>query len=133
MDTNIRIVRKDLVYPELSYQVLGILFEVWNDVGFGHREKIYQKAVATTLKSTGIEFKEQVPSKLIYQNQVIGVYYFDFLIDDKIILELKVRNYFSKQDINQVYSYLKSSGLRLGLISHFTQSGVKYKRIVNIK
>ena len=61
----------------------------------------------------------------------MGIYYFDFLIDNKIILELKVRNYFSNKDISQLYSYLKAKDIKLGLIAHFTRSGVKFKRVVN--
>ena len=60
------------------------------------------------------------------------MYYFDFLIDKKIILEIKVGNYFSRKDIQQLFAYLKVSGLQLGIIAHFTSSGVKYKRVVNI-
>ncbi len=133
MGTNIRkVAREDLVYPELCYQTLGILFEVWTDVGFGHKEKIYQKAVSNKFASRGISIKEQLPARLVYQNKPIGIYYFDFLVDEKIVLELKVRNYFSIKDIKQVYSYLKAQNLKLGIIAHFTNTGVKYKRVVNI-
>lgn len=128
-----KVERDDLIYPELCYKVLGILFDVWKDVGHGHKEKIYQCAVANGLQDAGLIVKEQLPAKLFYKGKPIGVYYFDFLIDDKIILEIKVRNYFSKKDINQLYSYLKAQNLKLGIIAHFTQSGVKFKRIVNIK
>ncbi len=64
---------------------------------------------------------------------MVGRYYFDFLIEDKIILEIKVRNYFSKKDIEQLNSYLKATRLKLGIIAHFTRAGVKLKRIVNLK
>ena len=49
------------------------------------------------------------------------------------ILEIKVKNYFSKSDISQLYSYLKAKGLQLGIIAHFTKTGVKFKRVVNIR
>ncbi|PIS29970.1 MAG: hypothetical protein COT41_03880 [Candidatus Portnoybacteria bacterium CG08_land_8_20_14_0_20_40_83] len=68
-----------------------------------------------------------------YKNKPIGIYYFDFLIDDKIVLEIKVRDYFSKKDITQLYSYLKAKNLKLGIIAHFTKTGVKFKRVANIK
>jgi len=125
--------RADLVYPEPSYKILGVLFKVWSDIGFWHKEKIYQRAVARALCDSGFEVKEQLPAKIVFKGEFIGVYYFDFLVDDKIVLELKVRNYFSKKDIEQVYSYLKAKDLKLGIIAHFTQSGVKYKRVLNVK
>ena len=134
MDTNIRKLRRDdLIYPDLCYKILGVLFDVWTNVGAGHKEKIYQRAVSVALQGAGFVIKEQCPAKLVYKNSPIGVYYFDFLIDNKIVLEIKVRNYFSKKDIEQLASYLRASRLKLGILAHFTANGVKYKRIVNVK
>lgn len=132
-NTNLRkIQRGDLVYPELSYEILGCLFKTWTDTGSGHREKLYQKAVAVELKAKHIQFVEQFPIKLYQRETFIGIYYVDFLIEGKIVLELKVRDYFSSKDIQQVYSYLKGLNLQLGILAHFTTNGVKYKRVVNI-
>lgn len=125
--------RKDLVYPELSYKLIGILFEVWNELGYGYQEKHYQKAIAKALKDVGFKFKEQVPIKIKYKSQAIGTYFLDFLIEDKIVLEIKRREYFSKGNIRQVYAYLKATGLRLGIIANFTSKGLKFKRVVNLK
>jgi len=125
--------RKDLVYPDLSYKIMGILFEVWTKLEFGYKEKFYQKAIAEEFKNINLQFREQLPAKISYKGKVVGIYYFDFLIEDKIILEIKVRNYFSKRDIEQLYSYLKAKNLKLGIIAHFTRAGVKFKRIVNLQ
>ncbi len=125
--------RKDLVHVDLCYQIMGVLFDVWKNVGYGHKEKLYQKAIAQGLKASGLRFREQLPAKVYYAGTAIGMYYFDFLIEDKIVLEIKVREYFSKNDITQLYSYLRTKNLKLGLIAHFTRSGVKFKRIVNVR
>jgi len=124
--------RKDLIYPELSYQVIGILFEVWTKIGFGHKEEFYQRAAASAFRMAGLEFKEQLPVKIYYKGELVGMYYFDFLIENKVVLEIKVRNYFSRNDIEQLYSYLKAKNLKLGLIVHFMRTGVKFKRVVNL-
>ena len=124
---------RNVIYPELSYRIIGVLFEVWNTIGSNHKEKFYQKAIANDFSEADLDFKEQLPVKMVYKGKTIGIYYFDFLIEGKIILEIKVRDYFSKQDINQLYSYLKAKNLKLGLITHFTKTGVKVKRVVNIK
>jgi len=121
-----------LIYSDLSYKILGMLFEAWNDIGFGHKESFYQKAVAINLENASLKFEEQLPVNIKYKGKKIGIYYFDYLIEDKIVLELKVRNYFSKKDIEQLYSYLKARDLKLGIIAHFTRADVKFKRIVNI-
>ena len=125
--------RKDLVYPELSYQVMGVLFEVWKELGYGHKEKFYQKAVSQGLKEKDFKFDEQVPAQLLFKNQVVGSYFFDFLVEDKTVLEIKAKNYFSKKDIDQLYSYLKAKNFKLGILAYFSKNGVKYKRILNIK
>ena len=124
--------RKDLIYPELCYKVIGMLFVVWKELGSGHKEKLYQNAISEEFKNANLQFKKELPVNIVYKNKKIGMYYFDFLIEDKLVLETKVRNYFSKKDIQQLHSYLKVQHLKLGLIAHFTQSGVKFKRVVNL-
>ena len=122
-----------VVYPELSYQIIGMLFEVWNEIGYSHKERYIQKAIAKIFHKNGILFKEQVKTDLEFRDEKIGLYFFDFLVDEKIILEIKRREYFLKNDINQVYSYLKASGLKLGIIVCFSSKGIKFKRILNIR
>jgi GxxExxY protein len=129
---NFGLKRKDLIYPDLSYKIIGALFGTANEIGVGHKEKFYQKALAQVLNEKGIKYKEQLPSKIYYKEKYIGIYYFDFLIEDKIVLEIKVKSYFSKKDMDQIYSYLKANNLKLGILAHFTKSGVRIKRIVNI-
>jgi len=123
--------RKDLFYPRLSYKIIGGLFEVHNSLGAGHYEKYYQRALANEFTRIKLSFKEQVYNPLIFKNKKVGSYYLDFLIEDKIILEIKKGDRFSKKHIDQVYSYLKSNNLKLGILANFGQSGVKFKRIIN--
>jgi len=75
-------------------------------------EKFYQKAIAQNFKIGKFNFKEQLPARIFYKGKFLGIYYFDFLVEDKIVLEIKVRNYFSKKDIDQLYSYLKAQKLK---------------------
>jgi GxxExxY protein len=121
-----------LIYADLTYKINGALFRVFNDVGTGHKENFYQQAVARELSLIKLKFIEQLPVKINYKGKRIGLYYFDFLVENKVVLEIKVRNYFSIKDIRQVYSYLKAKKLELGIIAHFTNQGVKTKRVLNI-
>lgn len=125
--------REDLVYPELSYQIIGILFDVYNKLGFGNSEKVYQRAVAIALKNAGLKFREQAYFPIKYQNERIGSNFLDFLIEDKIILEIKKGDRFVKNHIEQVYQYLVVGGLKLGILAYFAPRNVHFKRIVNIK
>ncbi len=124
--------RKDLVYPQLSYKITGLLFEVYNELGYGLKEKYYQKAMVEILKEHEMKFEEQVYLPLKFKGVKIGKYYLDFLIEDKVVLELKKGNYFKKTSINQIFEYLVVSKLKLGLLAQFTSSGVRVKRIVNL-
>lgn len=105
--------RNDLIYPELCYMIVGVLFDVWNTVGYGHREKYHQNAVVEGLKAAKLSFQREMPTPLLYQNKQIGKYILDFLIENKIVLELKVRDFFSQKDLKQTYAYLKANQLKL--------------------
>lgn len=125
--------REDLLYPKLSYKIIGILFEVDNSLGPGHKEKYYENAVAEALRTEGLKFEQQLHIPLLFNEKPVGRYFLDFLVDDKIVLELKQGNFFSKKNIDQVYSYLKANKLQLGIIAQFTSEGVKYRRVVNLR
>lgn len=127
------LIKKDVLYPELSYKIVGILYEVYNELGYGFQEKYYEKAVAKAFEQKGLSYKEQLHIPLEFKGEKIGDYFLDFLVDDKVVLELKRGDQFSKKNIDQVYAYLKAKDLKLGIIAQFTSKGLKFKRIVNIK
>ena len=124
--------RKDLIYPELSYKLIGYAYEVFNELGPGHSEKTYQKAYALLLKKDKISFEEQVYYPVKFKNKVISKGFLDFTINNKIVIELKKDVQFSKTYIDQVLDYLKRSELKLALLITFKKDGVKFKRIINI-
>jgi GxxExxY protein len=122
----------DLLYPELSFKIVGCAFEVYNVLGFGHAEKYYQKALAVELKNKNISFKEQAYFPLKFKEEIIGKGFCDFLVEDKVIIELKKNAHFSKANIDQVNQYLKTSGLKLAILINYTPTGAIFKRLVNI-
>jgi len=105
---------------------------VQNVLGFGLKEKVYQSALAKEFKNRDIKFREQVQAEIMYNKEVVGKRYFDFLVKDKIIVELKVGDHFNKQIFFQINEYLKVSGLELGLIIMFTAQDVRVRRVVNL-
>lgn len=123
--------RKDLILPELSYKIVGCAFDVHNSIGSGHPEKYYQKALATSFKKAGIIFEEQVYCALKYQDEIIGKNFLDFLVDKKIVVEIKKGKHYAKKNIDQVLEYLKISGLKLALLIHFGNESVGFQRVVN--
>jgi GxxExxY protein len=124
--------RQDLIYPELSFKIVGVLFNVYGQLGYGLYEKTYQKAVALGLKQVGIKFVEQLYAPVTFENKVVGKNYFDFLVEDKIVVELKRGDKFTKAHIDQVYNYLVAKNLKLGILVYFGPRGLHYKRILNI-
>ena len=121
---------KGIVHKELSYRIVGILFKIYNELGYGFQEKYYQKAVKSAFEENEISYLEQVKTNFDFGKKSLGKYYIDFIVDHKIVLEIKVKPYFSPQDVRQVLGYLKKSNLELGILAGFTKDGIKYKRIL---
>ena len=122
----------DLIHKELSYKIVGIIFKVFNELGYGYYEKYYQRAIALEFDNQKLSYIKEKEVALTYQDKNIGKYFFDFIVENKIIIELKVANFFHNRDIKQILSYLKASGLQLGLLVIITKNEIKYKRIINL-
>ena len=125
--------RNDIVYPELSYLIVGCLYETYNELGGGYQEKHYQRALEKSFANRNINFISQAPYLIKFKEEVIGRYYMDFVIDDKIVLEIKKGDYFVKSNIKQVQNYLQATNKKLGILANFTNNGIKYIRILNIE
>lgn len=122
-----------IIYPELSYKIVGCLFDVYKKLGNNRKENIYQNALKQEFLKRNINFKDQYYIQVNYNGVNIGRSYVDFLIENKIILELKIGNFYHKQNLDQILDYLKSTSLKLGIIANFTRDGVKFYRVLNIK
>lgn len=123
--------RQDLLYKELSYEIVGCAFAVFNEIGPGQQEATYHKALAIALENAGIKSVAQAYRPIYFQGELVGKNFFDLLVDDKILVELKRGSSFSRDNIEQVVRYLKTSDLKLGLLINFGTHGVQCKRIPN--
>lgn len=124
--------RKDLLYPELSYEVVGCAYEVFKELGYGHSEKTYQLALAILFKEKKWTFREQVYFPVKFRNTILKKRFLDFEVGGKIVVELKKDYHFSKAHIDQVLEYLKISKLKLAILINFGKEGVDFRRIVNV-
>jgi GxxExxY protein len=129
--TGVKTRREDLILPDLSFRIVGCLFEVSNELGVGHLEHVFQKAVAKALQTQGIHFTQQVTVPLKFQGEQVGTYRLDFLIEDKIVLEIKQGERFKMANMKQTLAYLKSTGKPLAILANFTADGVVFKRLLN--
>ena len=123
--------RKDLLYPELSYKIVGSAFSVFNDLGPGLQEKTYENALAVEFEKQGLGYHRQLRVPIEYAGVQVGTHVLDFLVEQNVIVELKVGGYFDRGNIEQINKYLFHLHLSLGIILNFTRFGVRQKRIVN--
>lgn len=124
---------EDEKFPEtnLTREIIGSAFDVFKELGFGLAEKTYQAALAEALSEKKLEYHREKYSYITFKGKRIGKYYLDFLVENKIAVELKVRNEIYQTDINQLLSYLKSEDVKIGLLIVFTKYGTKVKRLIN--
>jgi GxxExxY protein len=108
-----------------------VLLKVHNALGFGFKESVYKKALSLGFKEKRLSFLEQVYYQIKFKEQVIAKRYFDFVVEDKIVVEIKKNDKFSKANIDQTIDYLKTSKLKLAILINFGKEGVLYKRLIN--
>lgn len=122
-------------YPEsdLTQILIGLAFEMWNRLGFGYQEKYYERAYAQLLVKRSLSFKEQQKAVIAFMGRKIGRYFIDFVVANRVVVELKVGNDFYLQHNKQVLGYLKATGLQVGLLILITKQGIKVKRFANTK
>ncbi|HBL39366.1 TPA: GxxExxY protein [Candidatus Uhrbacteria bacterium] len=121
------------VYKDLSYKINGCLFEVYNALGAGLKEKTYQDALAVVFSEQGLIFEREVRLPILFHEMNVGTSILDFLVNNSIVVELKIGEYYSRKNMEQILEYLKAHDLKLGLLANFTREGVRIKRIVNIR
>lgn len=115
----------ELLYPELSYKITGTCFSAHNALGPYAREKQYGDIIENELKEKGNPYKRELA--ISSSGNIV-----DFLVDDKIILELKSTRILTKDIYEQVQRYLQESGVRLGLLVNFRNKYIKPVRVVRI-
>ena len=117
-------------YSELTSQVIGCAMEVHKYLGNGFQEVIYQRALAIELELQGIGFKREVEMELFYKGERIGTRRVDFLIDDKIILEIKAIIKLEDVHLAQAINYIEAYGLEVGLLINFGSKSLEFKRVM---
>jgi len=126
MDTN----ENEILYKDLSYKIVGLAMGVHSKLGYGFLEKVYENALMVLFRREGIEAKQQAPITVYFEEEAVGNYYADILVEDKVILEIKAVENIIDAHIAQTLNYLKATGLRLAIILNFSKEKLKYKRIV---
>ena len=125
--------KKDIIYPDLSYRICGLCFSIQNKLGRYRNEKQYGDALENLLKENDIPYERELILKKSFEGENTKRNIVDFIVDDKIIVELKAREVVLKDDYFQVVRYLVSCNKKLGLIFNFRQKYLRPKRVLNSK
>ncbi len=121
-----------IYYKELSEKIIGMAIEVHKELGNGFLEKVYENALMFELKQNQTKADQQVPIPVLYKGRVVGEYFADILVDNKIILELKTIKRIDPIHEAQLIHYLKATELKLGFLLNFAAQGqLEFKRLVN--
>ncbi len=121
---------KEIVYKDLSYKITGIAMEVFNTLGSGFLERVYENAMMTLFRKEGINVQQQAPVKVHFHGEVVGDYFADILVDDRIILELKTVEKIIDVHRAQALNYLKAADKKLAIILNFGKKNLEYERLV---
>ena len=109
----------ELLHRDLTDVILKTFYEVYNELGYGFLERVYQNALYIELKNKGLEVVPQKKIKVYYRGNVVGDYYADLIVEDRIILELKAVEYIVEQFENQLLNYLRGTDCEVGLLLNF--------------
>jgi GxxExxY protein len=119
---------ENFLYEDLSYKIRGCAFRVYNTLGFGHKENVYQEALASEFEKEKINFEREKILPVIYEGRKIGNYKPDFVVEDKIIIEIKAVPFMPPNYEKQLTHYLKSTNYKLGLLINFGDRHLDIKR-----
>ncbi len=119
-----------LLYKEITEAIIGSAFEVYNHLGYGFLEKVYQRAMQVELKLKGLSTRIEYSIKVHYKNTDVGNYAADLLVEDKVIVELKVAKQYNTLDEAQLLNELKATNIKIGLLVNFGKDKVEFKRMI---
>jgi len=109
----------EYLYQELSSNIISCFYKVYNTLGFGFLEKVYENALLFELTKAGLFVEKQKPIKVYYEDKLVGEYFADLMVENKIILELKAVESLIEEHELQLINYLKATDIELGLLLNF--------------
>ena len=119
-----------IIEKELVYKINRCIFEVYRELGHGFLERVYEKALLIEFNSQRLKAQAQVPIQVHYKGEIVGEYYADLVVEDKVIIELKAQEYLNKAHDAQLLNYLKATKIQVGLLVNFAYPKATVKRFV---
>lgn len=109
----------DYLYSDLTGRILRCFYKVYNRLGYGFLEKVYEKALKYELEQNGMHTERQKPIKVFYEDQIVGEYFADLVVDNLVIIELKAAENLREEHELQLLNYLRATDSRVGLLLNF--------------
>jgi GxxExxY protein len=106
-------------YSDITEKIIKCAYDVYNSLGSGFLEKVYENALVVKLNKTGLKAEQQFPISVSFENEIVGEFIADILVEDKIILELKAIQELNEVHEAQIINYLKATGIEIGLLLNF--------------
>ena len=119
----------NLLHQEITEKIIKSYFKVYNTLGYGFLEKVYENAMVIELRKNGLEVKCQYPITVLFNNEIVGEYYADIIVNGIVVIELKAVKEISEEHEYQLINYLKATKIELGLLLNFGKLA-EYKRKV---
>lgn len=123
--------KEQLEHSEITGKVIGAAMLVHSTLGNGFQEVIYQRALAIEMAKCGLSFQREMEMSIFYDGQHIGTRRVDFLVEDKVMVELKALTMMEDVHLAQVINYLEAYQLSVGLLLNFGAKRLEYRRIIN--
>ncbi len=123
-------VKQPIIFEELTYQIIGIAIEIHKTLGNIHKESVYQKALEHEFKEKNISFDREKRIPVTYNGSQVGIYVPDFVVDNKVVIEMKATPLLPSHAYTQLSYYLKTSGYRVGLLINFGTPTLQVKRSI---
>ena len=122
-----------MLYKETTEKILNASFEVHKALGSGFLESVYEAALAMEFDLQNISFERQKKLDVYYKNRTVKSFYADYLVEGRVLVELKAIRTYTENEIAQVLNYLKGGGIEVGLLLNFGSSSLQWKRLINSK
>ena len=119
-----------LLHEDITEDIIGSVFEVYNILGYGFLEKVYQKALQVELLNRERSAELEHPINVTFKGAIVGEYETDLLVDDKVIVELKIAKDYNRKDEPQLLNELKATGIKVGMLINFGKENVEFKRFI---
>jgi len=119
-----------ILHQELAFKIIGLAMQVHSKLGCGFLEKVYENSLMVAFRKANISAVQQSPITVLFEEQEVGTYYADILVEEIIILEIKTVNEISEAHKAQALNYLKATGLNLAIILNFANNRLEHRRIV---